>query len=90
MPMAEVNQRTTASGGVPNQLALARMAAERASAVRFADIPAEVVAVAKTHMLDRLGVGLVAASLPRNRPPAALASAFGTGVPRRRSATRPP
>jgi 2-methylcitrate dehydratase PrpD len=38
-----------------------------------------VIALAKTHVLDQLGVGLVAASLDRNRPLAALATAFGTG-----------
>ena len=50
-----------------------------ALAIRFDDIPADVVALAKTHFLDQLGVGLAAAALPRNRPLAALAAAFGTG-----------
>ena len=79
MPMAEVDQQATASKGVPIRPALARIAAQRACAIRFADIPADVVALAKTHMLDQMGVGLVAASLPRNRPLAALAAVFGTG-----------
>jgi 2-methylcitrate dehydratase PrpD len=59
--------------------ALARFLAERALAIRFDDIPADVVALAKVHFLDQLGVGLAAAGLSRNRPLAALASAFGTG-----------
>src|SRR5260370_13417165 len=79
MSVAEVDQRTTASRGGAIQPALARVAAERAGAIRFADIPPEVVAVAKTHILDQLGVGLVAGTLPRNRPLAALASALGAG-----------
>jgi 2-methylcitrate dehydratase PrpD len=77
--MAEVEQRATASRSVAIQPALARMAAQRVRAIRFADIPADVIALAKTHVLDQLGVGLVAASLDRNRPLAALAGAFGTG-----------
>jgi 2-methylcitrate dehydratase PrpD len=81
MPIAEVDQRTaaSASSGLPNQPVLARVAAERALAIRFDDIPTDVVALAKIHFLDQLGVGLAAATLPRNRPLAALASAFGTG-----------
>src|ERR1043166_4467172 len=71
--------RKRGTGDVPAQPALARVLAERALAIRFDDIPADVVALAKTHFLDQLGVGLAAAALPRNRPPAALASAFGTG-----------
>jgi 2-methylcitrate dehydratase PrpD len=59
--------------------ALARIAAERVCAIGFADIPPAVIAIAKTHILDQLGVGLVAATLPRNDPLTALASAFGTG-----------
>jgi 2-methylcitrate dehydratase PrpD len=55
------------------------MVAEQALAIRFDDIPADVVALAKIHFLDQLGVGLLAATLPRNRPLAALASLFGTG-----------
>ena len=55
------------------------MAAERALAIRFSDIPADVVALAKSHFLDQLGVGLAAASLPRNSPLTALGSVFGTG-----------
>jgi 2-methylcitrate dehydratase PrpD len=58
---------------------LARIAAERACAIDFADIPAEVVAIAKTHILDQLGVGLAAATLPRNGALAALLSNLGTG-----------
>ena len=78
MPMAAVDQRTAASApsGVPNQPVLARIAAERALAIRFDDIPSDVVALAKIHFLDQLGVGLAAATLPRNRPLAALASIF--------------
>ena len=64
--MAEVEQRATASRSVAIQPALARVAAQRARAIRFADIPAEVVALAKIHFLDQLGVGLAAATLPRN------------------------
>lgn len=80
MPVAEIKERTMAAGGgAAAGPALARVAAERACAIRFADIPPEVVAVAKTHILDQLGVGLVAATLPRNRPLAALASALGAG-----------
>ena len=60
MPIAEVDQRTaaSASSGVPNQPVLARIAAERALAIRFDDIPADVVALAKIHFLDQLGVGV--------------------------------
>ena len=78
MPMTQADQRMTARG-VPNQAALARLVAEQACAVAFHDIPADVVALAKTHLLDQLGVGLAAAALPRNRPLASLVSAFGTG-----------
>jgi 2-methylcitrate dehydratase PrpD len=81
MLKAQLDQRVavSASGAVPNQPVLARIAAGRALAIRFDDLPADVVALAKTHFLDQLGVGLVAATLPRNCPLAALASAFGTG-----------
>ena len=79
MPMAQADQRTTAARGAPNQPALARVAAEQACAIALHDIPADVVALAKTHLLDQLGVGLAAAALPRNRPLASLVSAFGTG-----------
>jgi len=79
MPTAQADQRMTAPWGVPNQPALARVAAEQACAIAFHDIPGDVVALAKTHLLDQLGVGLAAAALPRNRPLASLVSAFGTG-----------
>jgi 2-methylcitrate dehydratase PrpD len=79
MSMAQADQRTTAPRGVPNQPVLARMAAEQACSIAFHDIPADVVALAKTHLLDQLGVGLAAAALPRNSPLASLVSAFGTG-----------
>jgi 2-methylcitrate dehydratase PrpD len=77
--MVQVDRRTTATRGVSNQSALAHMVAEQALAIRFDDIPADVLALAKIHFLDQLGVGLLAATLPRNRPLAALASLFGTG-----------
>ena len=79
MPMAHADQRTTAARGAPNQPPLARVAAEQACAIALHDIPADVVALAKTHLLDQLGVGLAAAALPRNRPLASVVSAFGTG-----------
>ena len=81
MPEGEHEGPTTAVGGgrVARPAALARVAAERACAIRFADIPPEIVAVAKTHILDQLGVGLVAATLPRNRALAAIAPQFGDG-----------
>src|SRR5262245_20747699 len=68
---------TVASGANPPSLA--RTAAERACRLAFADIPAEVVEVSKTHLLDQLGIGLIAATLPRNLPLAAIASALGGG-----------
>src|SRR5262245_21596903 len=77
--MVEVDLRTTVSKGASHQSALARKAAERALAIRFDDIPADVVALAKVHLRDQLGIGLLAATLPRNRPLAALAALFGTG-----------
>jgi 2-methylcitrate dehydratase PrpD len=61
------------------QSALACIVAEQALAIRFDDIPSDVVALAKLHFRDQLGIGLVAATLARNRPLAALASLFGTG-----------
>jgi 2-methylcitrate dehydratase PrpD len=76
---ARADQRMRAPRGAPNRPALARLAAEQASAIAFHAIPADVVALAKTHLLDQLGVGLAAAALPRNRPLAALGSVFGTG-----------
>ena len=79
MPTAHADQRTTAARGAPNQPPLARVAAEQACAIAHHDIPADVVALAKTHLLDQLGVGLAAAALPRNRPLASVVSAFGTG-----------
>ena len=79
MPTAHAGQRTTAARGAPNQPPLARVAAEQACAIAHHDIPADVVALAKTHLLDQLGVGLAAAALPRNRPLASVVSAFGTG-----------
>lgn len=66
----------SASAGPP---ALARMAAERACAIGFADIPPEVIAIAKTHILDQLGVGLAAATLPRNSALGVVTSRFGRG-----------
>jgi 2-methylcitrate dehydratase PrpD len=62
-----------------NQSALVHLAAEQARAISFHDIPADVIALAKTHLLDQLGVGLAAAALPRNRPLAALVCALGSG-----------
>lgn len=79
MPMARANQSTTATTDAPGRPALARVAAEQACAIAFGDIPADVVALAKTHLLDQLGVGLAAAALPRNRPLASLVFAFGEG-----------
>jgi 2-methylcitrate dehydratase PrpD len=79
MSVTETSERTASLRNEATQPALARIAAERACVIRFADIPPEVVAVAKTHILDRLGVGLAAATLPRNRPLAALVSALGAG-----------
>lgn len=67
------------SEALSDQSHLARVVAEQAIAIRFDDIPADVVALAKLHFRDQLGVGLLAATLPRNRPLAALASAFGAG-----------
>jgi 2-methylcitrate dehydratase PrpD len=53
--------------------------AQQVGALRFQDIPAEVVALAKTHLLDQIGIGLAAAALPRNAALAACTAAFGTG-----------
>jgi len=78
--MVQVDLRTTVSRGASNQSALARTVAEQALAIRFDDIPADVVALAKIHFRDQLGIGLLAATLPRNRPLVALASLFGTGA----------
>jgi 2-methylcitrate dehydratase PrpD len=75
--MAEVDQRARHPEAWPSNLLL-RAWPLSARAIRFADIPAEVITLAKTHVLDQLGVGLVA-TLDRNRPLAALATAFGTG-----------
>src|SRR5215471_5672539 len=77
--MVQVDLRTTVSRGASDQSALARMVAEQALAIRFDDIPADVVALAKIHFRDQLGIGLLAATLPRNRPLVALASLLGTG-----------
>ena len=77
--MGEFDLPTTVSRDAPDQSALARMVAEQALAIRFEDIPSDVVALAKLHFRDQLGIGLVAATLARNRPLAALASLFGTG-----------
>jgi 2-methylcitrate dehydratase PrpD len=77
--MVQADLRTTASRGASDQSALARIVAEQALAIRFDDIPPDVVALAKIHFRDQLGIGLVAATLPRNRPLAAVASLFGTG-----------
>src|SRR5215468_5786620 len=77
--MVQVDLRTTVSRGASNQSALARTVAEQALAIRFDDIPADVVALAKIHFRDQLGIGLLAATLPRNRPLVALASLLGTG-----------
>ena len=77
--MVHVDLRTAVSEGLSDRSALACMVAEHAIAIRFDDIPADVVALAKIHFRDQLGVGLLAATLARNRPLAALASAFGAG-----------
>ena len=77
--MAQADLPTTASRGDGHHPSLARLAAEHTHAIRFGDIPADVVALAKTHLLDQLGVGLAAASLPRNRPLNALGGVFGAG-----------
>jgi 2-methylcitrate dehydratase PrpD len=66
-------------GASARSAALAGIAAERACSIRFADIPSEVIAAAKTQFLDQLGVGLIAATLPRNGPVATLLSALGRG-----------
>lgn len=58
-------KRPPAPGAAPAPLA--RIVAERAEGIRFEDIPAEVVEAAKDQLLDQLGVGLVAATLARNR-----------------------
>jgi 2-methylcitrate dehydratase PrpD len=79
MPMAQADLPTTASPGDGRQPSLARLAAARTCALGFGDIPADVIALAKTHLLDQLGVGLAAASLPRNRPLDALGEVFGAG-----------
>src|SRR5262245_45024508 len=79
VPMVEVARRTTASHAASHPSALARRVAEQALSIGFDDIPADVVALAKIHFLDQLGIGLIAATLPRNRPLAANASLFGTG-----------
>jgi 2-methylcitrate dehydratase PrpD len=76
--MAEAVQSVTAPQGPAHLPALAGSLAEQACAVNFQDIPAEVVALAKTHFLDQIGIGLAAAALPRNSPLAALVAAFGT------------
>jgi 2-methylcitrate dehydratase PrpD len=77
--MVQVDLRTTVFRGASDQSALARTVAEQALAIRFDDIPADVVALAKIHLRDQLGIGLLAATLPSNRPLVALASLFGTG-----------
>lgn len=74
--MVQVDLRATVSEGLSDQSALARVVAEQAIAIRFDDIPSDVVALAKIHVRDQLGVGLLAATLPRNRPLAALACKF--------------
>lgn len=79
MPTAQADQPMMPPRGTADLPALARLAAEQACALAFHDIPANVVTLAKTHLLDQLGVGLAAATLPRNRPLASLLSAFGTG-----------
>jgi 2-methylcitrate dehydratase PrpD len=79
MPLAQADPAITATRGERHQPALARLAAERTRAVRFGDIPADVIGLAKTHLLDQLGVGLAAASLPRNQPLNALGDVFGAG-----------
>ncbi len=79
MAVAQVDGQMTVPVGAPDRLTLARLVAERASAIAFHRIPADVVALAKTHVLDQLGVGLAASAIPRNRPLASLVSAFGTG-----------
>src|SRR5262245_17379550 len=79
MPMTQADHRMTAPAAMPNPPALAQLAAEQVCAIPFHDIPADVVALAKTHLLDQLGVGLAAAALPRNQPLASLVSAFGSG-----------
>lgn len=50
-----------------------------AQRLRFADIPPEVVACAKARVLDALGVGLAAASLPEARGVFAAARRLGAG-----------
>jgi hypothetical protein len=80
MPTAQVDEHKGASRDASSNVpALARTAAERAPAIPVDDIPPNVVALAKIHLLDQLGVGLVAATLPHNRPLAALACALETG-----------
>lgn len=50
-----------------------------AQRLRFEDLPAEVVSCAKARILDTLGVGLAAASLPEGRGVFAAARRLGTG-----------
>ncbi len=56
--------------------AIARFAAD----LELEAVPAEVVAHAKAHLLDALGVGLAAASLPRCRGLHRVATALGQGA----------
>jgi len=60
--MAKVDQTTTVARGERHQPALARVAAERTRAIRFGNIPADVIGLAKAHLLDQL------ASASRPRP----------------------
>lgn len=76
---ARIEERTAAARDGAATIPLAREAAGRAAVLRFADIPPEVVDIAETHLLDQLGVGLLAAALPRNRPLVALVSGSGSG-----------
>jgi 2-methylcitrate dehydratase PrpD len=57
----------------------ARMVAEFAHNLTFEAIPGEVVEAAKEHLLDALGVGLAAASLPGAKGLAASVAGLGDG-----------
>lgn len=63
----------------PAAPSLSRRIAEFACALRYDDIPAEVVACAKSRILDALGVGLAAASLPEARGVFDAARRLGAG-----------
>ncbi len=67
---------TTTRGTAPTDTASARLAA-CARALTFDAIPGAVVGAAKDHLLDAIGVGLAAASLPATRGHADALRALG-------------